>query len=85
MALELSEPFRRTEVFLPKSFDEESGEPLFGFKIMEEHDVFDVRLELLNRKEDEYLIEINATVSETVLGRPAPLRLRAWTKRVDER
>lgn len=82
--LEIPEPFQRIEVLLPKPIDEASGEPLFGFKVMEEHDVYDLRLQLLEKKENEYeyLIEITATVSETVLGRPAPLRLRAWTKRV---
>jgi hypothetical protein len=72
LQLELSEPFQRTELYLPKPFDEASGEPLFGFKVMEEHDVFELRLQFLQKKSDEYLIEITATVSDSVLGRPAP-------------
>lgn len=82
ISLQLSEPFQRLELFLPGPFDEASGEPLFGFKCMEEHDVSNLRLQFLEKKADEYLIEITATVAQTVLGQPAPLRLRAWTKQL---
>lgn len=82
IALEISEPFQRTEILLREPIDEASGEPLFGFKVMEEHDVYDLRLQFLEKNENGYLIEITATVSETVLGRPTPLRLRAWTKQL---
>jgi hypothetical protein len=47
---------------------------------MEEHDVFELRLQFLQKKSDEYLIEITATVSDSVLGRPCA----AAFARVDE-
>ncbi len=72
------------EIFLPKPFDEKSGEPFFGFKVWEEHEVFDLTLRFIERDEDRYLIEIFATVAKTVLGFPAPLHLRAWAHQLPE-
>lgn len=73
------------EIVLPKPYDEESGEPFFGFKVWEEHEVSDLTLRFLRRDGDKYLIEINATVAATVLGKPAPLHLQAWTRQPPDR
>ena len=68
------------EIALPTSYDEETGEPYFGLKVLEEYDVFNLRLKFLRREGNLYLIEITATVDENVLGSEKSLKLLAWTE-----
>lgn len=70
------------ELECPLPYDEETGEPLFGFKVMEEHDVFDLCLRFGEKRGNSYRIELNATVSETVLGYPEKLAVSAWAERL---
>jgi hypothetical protein len=68
-------------VELNSPYDEESGEPYFDLNVMESHDIPKLRLDFAERRGNEYLIKIMATVAETVTGRLEPLSLLAWTRR----
>jgi len=72
------------ELYVPLSYDEETGEALFGLQVMEEHDLSNLRLKFLERDGQRYLIEINATVSKTLLGHPESFSLSAWTEQLPD-
>lgn len=84
MPLQQTEDFTGTELILPLSYDEQSGEPFFGLNVGEEHDVYDVRLLFAERKSNRYRIEFTGTVAETVLGHPERLSLSAWTEQLPD-
>jgi hypothetical protein len=71
-------------ISLPLSFDAESGEPLFGLNVWEEHEVSDVTLRFAERAGNRYRIEITGTVADTVFGEPAPLELCAWAEELPD-
>jgi hypothetical protein len=80
LPLEKAEDYTGVELILPLPYDEESGEPFFGLNVGEEYEVSDVRLRFAQRDGGRYRIEIIATLSEAVLGRPERLELSAWTE-----
>ena len=66
---------------LNSPYDEESGEAYFDVNVMEAHDVLKLRLDFVERRGDEYLVKVEATVAETVTGRQESLSLVAWARR----
>lgn len=70
---------------LPRPFDEDTGEPLFGLKVWEEHDVSNLMLRFVEKRGHRYRIEITALVADTVFGHPEQLSLSAWTERLPDR
>jgi hypothetical protein len=80
MPLAKAEDYTGTELELPLPYDEETGEPLFGLNVMEEHPVSKLRLAFAERDGNRYRIEITATISPTVLGNAERLELSAWTE-----
>jgi hypothetical protein len=77
MPLEPRSDLTGVEIFLPEAYDEATDEPLFGLKVWEEHDVYAVHLGFLERDGDRYLVELTATVAESVFSHPVSLHLRA--------
>ena len=84
MPLAKSNDYTGVELELPLSYDEESGEPLFGLQVMEEHPLSNVHLRFVERKGNRYRIEMSATVAETVLGQPEALQLSAWAEELPD-
>jgi hypothetical protein len=84
MPLRKMDDYTGIELLLPLPYDEDSGEPLFGLKIMEEHDLSDLRLKFTRRTGPLYLIEIEATLAKTVLRHPVPLQLCAWAQELPD-
>jgi hypothetical protein len=84
LPLKKAEDFSGIELVLPLPYDEESGEPFFGLNVMEEHEVYDVRLGFAERHKGRYRIGLTATVAKTVLGRPEPLSLSAWAEQLPD-
>jgi hypothetical protein len=78
--LEKAEDYTGSELYLPEPYDDATGEPFFGLKVWEEHDLSDLRLRFAEKKGPTYRIEITASVAETVFGHPERLRLSAWTE-----
>lgn len=68
-------------VELNSPYDEDSGEPYFDVNVMEAHDVPRLRLHFVEGRSDRYLIEINATVAETITGKQESLSMLAWARR----
>lgn len=68
------------DVFLPESYDDESGEPYFGLKSVEEHEVSNLRLRFRQKRGDRYLIEITGTVAPSLLVEATQLNLLAWAE-----
>ncbi len=66
---------------LHSPYDVDSGEPYFDVNVMESHDVPELRLDFVERRDDKYLIRINATVAETITGNQESLSLLAWAQR----
>lgn len=71
-------------VHLPLPYDDESGEPLFDLNVGEAHDLSDVRLTFVERKDNSYRLEMTGRISDTVLGQPSTLRLNAWIERLPD-
>lgn len=80
LPLTKSDDYTGIEVSIPMPYDEESGEPLFGLMVGEEHELSNLTLRFLRRDGDRYLIELEAEVAPTVLGHVAPLKLSAWAQ-----
>lgn len=84
MPLVKTEEYTGVELELPLSYDEESGEPLFGLNVMEEHSLSHVHLRFVERDGNRYRINMPATVAKTVLGHPVRLELDAWTEELSD-
>lgn len=67
-----------TELDLPGSGDEATGEPYFAIYVNESYEVSDVRLRFAERDGGRYRIELSGTVSASVLGHPEFFELSAW-------
>jgi hypothetical protein len=72
------------DLVLPLPYDEESGEPLFGLNVMEEHPLSDVNLRFAEKEGKRYRIEMTGTVAETVVGHPVVLELSAWAEELPD-
>lgn len=70
-----------TSIALDSPYDEVSGEPYFDLNVLEAHDVPKLRLNFVERRDDKYLIKIDATVDVTVTGKLESLTLLAWATR----
>lgn len=84
LPLEPADDFTGIEIVLDSPYDEESGEPYFGLKLWEEHDVSRMRLHFVKKDGDRYLIEITATIADSVFGHEEQLNLRAWVKQLPD-
>ena len=81
LPLEPKDDLTGLSIELNSPYDEKSGEPYFDVNVLESHDVPKLKLKFVERRGDEYLIEINATVAETITGKLETLSLVAWAKR----
>jgi hypothetical protein len=72
------------ELWLPLPLDDESGEPLFGLQVGEEHEVSSLKLRFAQRDNSRFLIEIEAVVAPSVLSHPAILQMSAWAERLPD-
>lgn len=84
LPIEKARDYNGVDIQLPLSYDDESGEPLFGLNVGEEHEVSGLHLRICERAGSSYRIEITATVSETVLGHPERLEVSAWTEELPD-
>ena len=85
MPLDSVEDLTGTVLDLPLPYDNDSGEPLFGLKVWEEHDVSEMKLRFTERQGRSYRIEITALVAYSIFGHPAKLSLAAWAERLPDR
>ena len=69
---------------IPMPYDDETGEPYFGLNVGEEYEVSGLHLRFCERAGSSYRIEVTATVSEAVLGRPERLELSAWAEELPD-
>lgn len=84
MPLTKAKDYLGVEVVLPLPYDEESGEPLFGLNVMEEHPLSDVRFRFAERDGKRYRIELTGIVARSVLGHPVALELSAWAEEMPD-
>lgn len=78
LPFEKSSDYTGKEIYLEKSYDEESGEPYFGINVWEEHELSKLTLKILKKDGKKYLIEITAMAAETILGEPSKVHLLGW-------
>ena len=81
LPLEPMDDLTGATVELDSPYDEEAGEPYFDVNVLEAHDVPRLKLHFIERRGNDYLIKINATVAETITGEQDPLSLLAWACR----
>ncbi|QDV47269.1 hypothetical protein Enr13x_71780 [Stieleria neptunia] len=81
LPLEPNDDLTGASIELNSPCDEDSGEPYFDVNVMESHDVLRLRLDVVERRGDDYLIKIIATVAETITGKQESLSLIAWAQR----
>lgn len=84
MQLAKTADYTGVEVHLPLPYDEDSGEPLFGLNVMEEHPLSDVRLRFAEKNGSHYRIELTGILAKTVLGHPVTLELSAWAEELPD-
>lgn len=80
LPLENADDLTGKELYVELPYYEATEEPYFGLTdfLHGEHDVSELTLRFLERRADQYLIQITATVAETLTGKPEPLELLAW-------
>ena len=78
LPLAKADDYTGSELDLPGSYDEATGEPYFAIDVGESYEVSDVRLKFAEKDGGRYLIELSGTVSASVLGHAELFELSAW-------
>jgi len=82
--LEQAADYTGVKLELAGAYDEESGEPYFGLRIVETHDIADVRIQFRARDGRRYLIHLSGTVDRTALRVPTAVEALAWVEELPD-
>ncbi len=79
LPMEKAADYSGIDMFLPGTYDEDSGEPYFKVWVCDEgYDVSDVTLRFTERAGSRYRIELLGKVPSSVLGQEERFELSAW-------
>lgn len=72
------------ELNLPGTYDDESGEPYFGLRIVETHDIADVHIQFRAKDGQKYLIYFSGTVDRTALRAVTKVEALVWIEELPD-